>query len=123
MAPARFPVGTAARILAPAVLVAVSGVDMSNSNKEMDAVATDCSVLQVEKVSAGAPSREESSAQSGFLDFKGLCKRLPLGARTLRTEIKRGRIPHIRLPGGRRLLFDWETGRANLLRHQRGGAE
>ena len=58
-----------------------------------------------------------------LLSFKQLCARLPLGERNLREQIKRNRIPHIRLPGGRRLLFDWQTVHQALLRYQRGGVE
>jgi excisionase family DNA binding protein len=64
---------------------------------------------------------DTAPAPLGFLDFKQLCERLPLGERTLRELIKRRLIPFVRLPGARRLLFDWDNVRAALLRHQQGG--
>lgn len=64
-----------------------------------------------------------SEVKPGFLDFPGLCDRVPLGERTLREHIAEGRIPHIRLPGGRRLLFHWPTVQAALLRFEKGGAK
>ena len=70
---------------------------------------------------SAVPVPENLPAPPVFLDFKQLCERLPLGERTLREAIKRRQIPFIRLPGARRLLFDWENVRAALLRHQQGG--
>ena len=70
-----------------------------------------------------SPSRRDLRELHGFLSFHALCARVPLGPRTLREEIKRGRIPHIRLPGARRLLFDWDAVRASLLRYQSGGIQ
>ena len=66
---------------------------------------------------------QASATQSGFLGFKTLCELVPLSERTLRKAVKKGQIPHIRLPGARRLLFDWETTRQAILRFQRGGVE
>jgi hypothetical protein len=65
----------------------------------------------------------QAANDAGFLDFKQLCERLPLGERTLREAIKRRLIPHVRLPGARRLLFDWDNVRAALLRYQQGGPD
>ena len=77
------------------------------------------------ETSEAAPNKNSLQAanDTGFLDFKQLCERLPLGERTLREAIKRRIIPHVRLPGARRLLFDWENVRAALLRHQQGGPD
>ena len=77
------------------------------------------------ETSAAAPEKNSLPAanDTGFLDFKQLCERLPLGERTLREAIKRRQIPHVRLPGARRLLFDWENVRAALLRYQKGGPD
>lgn len=69
-----------------------------------------------QETNGGALSRSEFLGQSGFLDFKGLCERVPLSPRTLRSAIKRKQIPHIRLPKSRRLLFSWEAVRLSLLR-------
>jgi hypothetical protein len=55
-----------------------------------------------------------------FWAFTDLCNQVPLGPRTLRDGIKKGWIPSIRLPGGRRLLFDPPSVRAALLRLQTG---
>jgi len=57
----------------------------------------------------------------GFLSFRDLLAVLPLSERTARAEIQRGRIPVIRLPRSRRLLFHWPTVEKALLRFQRGG--
>ena len=66
---------------------------------------------------------DKKSLPPGFLDFDGLLAVVPLGARTLRAEIKKGRLPVIRLPGGRRLLFHLPSVEAALIRFQRGGIE
>lgn len=57
----------------------------------------------------------------GFADFSGLAAAVPLGERTLREEIKKGNIPAIRMPGGRRLLFHMPSVERSLLRFQKGG--
>lgn len=72
---------------------------------------------------ASAQPPDHITPPPGFLDFKQLCERLPLGERTLREAIKRRQIPYVRLPGARRLLFDWENVRAALLRYQQGGPD
>jgi hypothetical protein len=59
----------------------------------------------------------------GFTDFDGLRAAVPLSERTLRSEIKKGRLPAIRMPGGRRLLFHLPSIEKSLLRFQRGGIE
>lgn len=55
-----------------------------------------------------------------FWTFEVLCKQVPLGPRTLRDAIMKGWLPAIRLPGGRRLLFDPVSVRSALLRLQTG---
>jgi hypothetical protein len=55
-----------------------------------------------------------------FWTFTDLCKQVPLGPRTLRDAIKKGWLPAIRLPNGRRLLFDPQSVRAALRRHETG---
>ena len=57
----------------------------------------------------------------GFLSAEQLLQRLPICRATLRTWTKAGKLPVIRLTG-RRLLYDWESCRMAILRHQRGGA-
>lgn len=61
----------------------------------------------------------QSASPPGFIDFTELSRRIPLCDRSLREAIRKGRIPSIRLPGARRVLFDWESVRAALLRNQR----
>lgn len=58
-----------------------------------------------------------------FTDFPGLAAAVPLGERTLREEIKKGHLPAIKMPGGRRLLFHMPSVELALLRFQRGGIE
>ena len=58
---------------------------------------------------------------TGFLDFPQLCERVPLSPRTLRAALKAGHLPKIRLPGARRLLFDWPAVQAALKRFEEGG--
>jgi hypothetical protein len=69
------------------------------------------------------PQPQPSTLPEGFLDVPGLLARLPISERTLREEIKKRRIPAIRLPGSRRLLFDWPSVQRSLLRFQTGGVQ
>ncbi len=59
----------------------------------------------------------------GFLDLTELQTRIPLSERTIRSLIAKRVIPHVRLPGGRRLLFDWPSVKRSLLRYEEGGIE
>jgi len=68
-------------------------------------------------------SQGQPALPPNFTDFTGLLAAVPLSERTLRAEIKRGRIPAIRLPGGRRLIFHIPSVERALLRFQRGGIE
>ena len=77
-----------------------------------------------------AAMANDSSQQSGnennggFCDFKGLHSRLPFySARSLRELIRRGVIPSIVLPGGRKRVFHWPSVEAALRRHQTGGVQ
>ena len=67
-----------------------------------------------------AVPRTEPTATNPFIDFQELHHRIPLCERGLRDAIRKGRIPSIRLPGGRRVVFHWESVQAALLRMQRG---
>lgn len=59
--------------------------------------------------------------RSPFLDFPGLCARVPYSPRALRSLVKRGDIPSIRLRNCRKLLFDWQAVENALRRHAKGG--
>jgi hypothetical protein len=71
----------------------------------------------------GCPAKQPILLPPNFTDFTGLLLAVPLGERTLREEIKKGHIPAIRMPGGRRLLFHMPSVERALLRFQRGGIE
>jgi hypothetical protein len=72
---------------------------------------------------ANAAPPKPNNLTKDLTDFSGLMAVVPLSARTLRSEIKKGRIPAIRLPGGRRLLFHLPSVERALLRFQQGGIE
>ncbi len=61
------------------------------------------------------------SGEAGFIDEKELLKRLPVSRRTLFAWRETGKIPCVKLPGGRRVLFHWPSVEAALLRKQIGG--
>ena len=79
------------------------------------------------QVSASPEMRVDSGCKNqlspSFTDFDGLLKIVPLGARTVRERIKRGQIPSILLPGGRRRLFHIASVEKAMLRFQTGGIE
>lgn len=60
------------------------------------------------------------SAKPIFITFAELAQNVPLCERSLREAIRRGRIPSIRLPGARRVMFHWPSVQEALLRMQRG---
>jgi len=64
------------------------------------------------------PSSATDSRSNGtpLLDFKGLAARVPLSERALREAVRRGLIPSILLPGGRKRLFVWRDVEAALRR-------
>ena len=62
-----------------------------------------------------------SSNKPAFIDEKELLTRLPVSRRTLWQWREDGKIPCVRLPGGRRVLFHWPSVEAALLRKQIGG--
>ena len=67
-------------------------------------------------------SQQATSGETGFIDEKQLLKLLPVSRRTLWQWRETGKIPCVRVPGGRRVLFHWESVQAALLRLQKGGA-
>jgi predicted site-specific integrase-resolvase len=62
------------------------------------------------------------SSEGGFLSESQIIPRLGISRRTLANWRNKGVIPYIRPPGGRRILFDWDSVRAALLRRQTGTA-
>ena len=86
--------------------------------------ATTDNGTKLNNLAAESPQPTASpSLPQGITDFPGLVKAVPLSPRSLRTGIKEGIIPVIRLPGGRRLLFHLPSVEKALLRFQRGGME
>jgi predicted site-specific integrase-resolvase len=59
-------------------------------------------------------------AETGFINQKQLLARLPISRRTLFNWRTSGKIPSVRLGGGR-ILFHWPSVEAALLREQQGG--
>jgi predicted site-specific integrase-resolvase len=62
------------------------------------------------------------SAPPGNGGFQSESEILPLvgvSRRTFKNWRDRGMIPYVRLPGSRRILFDWDSVRAALLRQQK----
>jgi hypothetical protein len=70
---------------------------------------------------ASKPTAPSTNLPGGFFGFPKLCADVPLSPRTLRELIKQGLIPHIRMKGGRRLLFHGPSVERALLRFQKGG--
>lgn len=66
------------------------------------------------------PPKESAEDSNGFINFGTLHSRIPLCERSLRDAIRKGLIPSVVLPGGRRRLFFWPAVREALLRRQRG---
>jgi predicted site-specific integrase-resolvase len=57
----------------------------------------------------------------GFIDEKELLARLPVSRRTLWQWREDGKIPCVRVPGGRRVIYHMPSVEAALLRLQKGG--
>jgi predicted site-specific integrase-resolvase len=66
---------------------------------------------------------QSNTPEATFIDEKQLLARLPVSRRTLFNWRTTGKIPSVRLCGGRRILFHWPSVEAALLRHQRGGEQ
>ena len=69
------------------------------------------------------PEGQERKNEFNFLHEADVLQMLKVSRRTLHSWRTRGLIPFIRLPGGRRILYDAPSLRAALLRQQRGGVE
>ena len=59
----------------------------------------------------------------GFINEKHLLSLIPVSRRTLFEWRERGKIPCVRLPGSRRVLFHFPSVQAALLRLQTGGTK
>ena len=70
---------------------------------------------------ASKPTAPSTNLPGGFFGFQQLCADVPLSPRTLRQLVKDEVIPHIRMKGGRRLLFHGPSVERALLRFQKGG--
>jgi len=70
---------------------------------------------------ASKPTASSTNFPGGFFDFQYLRSFVPVSERTLRSLIKREIIPHVRVKGGRRLLFHGPSVERALLRFQKGG--
>lgn len=79
----------------------------------------------MEAVTGNKPQPDEVSPKvSPFGDFKALHARLPFySERALREMVRKGILPSIVLPGGRRRIFDLPAVDAALRRHQTGGQQ
>ncbi len=74
------------------------------------------------ETSAGQRTPATEPEEQGFLSADQLLTRLPISRGTLRNWCADGSIPYIATPG-RRILFDWPSVRAAMLRRQRGGVQ
>jgi hypothetical protein len=70
---------------------------------------------------ASKPTAPSTILLGGFFDFQQLRSFVPVSERTLRSLIKKEIIPHVRVKGGRRLLFHGPSVERALLRFQKGG--
>ena len=78
--------------------------------------------LAATSAAPGMPPNQSAPSEI-FIEFRELRRRIPLCERSLREAVRCGRIPSIRLPGARRVLFHWNSVQAALLRLQRGAQE
>jgi len=82
-----------------------------------------CYVARMSKTTAcptGTETALPANAQDGFISERELRQRLPLSGRTLYSMRTSGRLPFVRLPGSRRVIYHWRSVEAALLRQQRG---
>jgi predicted site-specific integrase-resolvase len=62
-------------------------------------------------------------SKGGFQSEEQIRPLLGVSRRTLKNWRDRGLIPYVKLPGSRRILFDWPSVQAAILRQQRGGEQ
>jgi predicted site-specific integrase-resolvase len=56
----------------------------------------------------------------GFKSEKEILLLVGVSRRTLKSWRERGLIPYVKLPGSRRILFDWDSVKSALMRQQQG---
>ena len=93
---------------------------MNSENDFQSAIRTPPASADVRESGIRAEQNQLPTGEPGFLDQKQLLVRLPISRRTLFNWRMSGKIPSVRLGGGR-ILFHWPSVEAALLRHQRGG--
>jgi len=76
---------------------------------------------QTESKPSNEGTENAPAAVPGFIDEKELLTRLPVSRRTLWQWREDGKIPCVRLSGGRRVIYHWPSVEAALLRKQNGG--
>lgn len=64
-----------------------------------------------------------SAAAVGIISETQLLGKIPICRRTLHSWREKNLIPFIRLPGTRRILYDYESVRAALLRMERSAEQ
>lgn len=83
----------------------------------MKSKKTECQPVKQRSEHDAVPSPEV------FINERELLRRLPVSRRTLFSWRDTGKIPFIRVNGGRRVVFHFPSVEAALLRQQRGGGE
>jgi hypothetical protein len=78
--------------------------------------------LSVEPAAEERAAPSETSAEVGFLDADELLKRIPVSKGTLLNWRNTGKIPFVKIGGGRRVLYHWPSVQEALLRMQRNAA-
>jgi len=59
------------------------------------------------------------ASDADFINEKQFLAKVPISRRTLWNWRKKGLIPSVKLPGGKRVLFHWPSVEAALLRRQK----
>jgi predicted site-specific integrase-resolvase len=63
---------------------------------------------------------DEFNNYEGFINEATLRELLPISRRTLHDWRSKGKIPFVRIPGTKRVLYHWKTIESALLRQQKG---
>ena len=67
-------------------------------------------------------AEDAGTASEPFVDEKVILQRVPISRRTLYVWRESGKVPFIKVPGSRRVVFHWASFEQALLRLQRGRA-